>query len=310
MGDIHIEAIGCPACGASDPRVVLRDLVDVEDRVEGHYAIGECGRCGFVFLAERPDRSSLHLCYRQDYHALTTGERGGLRGYLYRRRFDYRVRRLERYLSEQPGRVLEVGCGDGSFLKHLAGRWLSARELVGVDPGLAPTPVVEGRVRLIGGQFETMALDGTFQAILLYDVLEHVHDPLSVIREASVLLARGGKLVVQVPNWDSWWRRAFPRHWEGLQVPRHMSFLTPASLKRLVESAGLDCRQIVPVYDPGELSVSLCNWIADRFHLRSRPRDVPFFVALAILSAPVVAAQVYGFGNAGEMELVAETRGV
>jgi len=182
--------------------------------------------------------------------------------------------------------------------------------LVGVDPGLAPTPVVEGRVRLIGGQFETMALDGTFQAILLYDVLEHVHDPLSVIREASVLLARGGKLVVQVPNWDSWWRRAFPRHWEGLQVPRHMSFLTPASLKRLVESAGLDCRQIVPVYDPGELSVSLCNWIADRFHLRSRPRDVPFFVALAILSAPVVAAQVYGFGNAGEMELVAETRGV
>ncbi|OGV61846.1 MAG: hypothetical protein A2498_11075 [Lentisphaerae bacterium RIFOXYC12_FULL_60_16] len=150
-----------------------------------------------------------------------------------------------------------------------------------------------------------MAFMDQFSLILLYDVLEHVYEPLSVIRKAATLLAPGGRLIIQVPNWDSWWRKVFPRHWEGLQVPRHMSFFTPGSLQRLIEMADLKCYGILPVYDPGELSVSLCNWSVDHWRLKSRPRELPGFAGLALLAAPLVAIQVFGCGNAGEMELVA-----
>jgi 2-polyprenyl-3-methyl-5-hydroxy-6-metoxy-1,4-benzoquinol methylase len=91
----------------------------------------------------------------------------------------------------------------------------------------------------LAGTLPHLELDPeSFDVITMWHALEHVHDPLSLLREARKLLVPGGKLVVAVPNIDSLPFRWFGRHWFGLELPRHLTHFTPASLPQMLQRAG------------------------------------------------------------------------
>src|SRR5207244_3077368 len=71
---------------------------------------------------------------------------------------------------------------------------------------------------------------GSFEAITMSQSLEHVHDPLQVLRAAHDLLTPGGKVVVAVPNIGSLPFRWFGAAWFGLDVPRHLIHFEPLTL--------------------------------------------------------------------------------
>jgi hypothetical protein len=71
----------------------------------------------------------------------------------------------------------------------------------------------------------------------LTDVLEHVHDPLNLLNEVRQRLG-GGRLTVSVPNIDCKSFRRFGAAWVGLDLPRHLTHFTPATLWRILERAG------------------------------------------------------------------------
>jgi SAM-dependent methyltransferase len=79
---------------------------------------------------------------------------------------------------------------------------------------------------------------GTFRAITMFHVLEHLFDPASYVEEAFQLLAPGGKLVVQVPNAASWQFLLFGQNWNGIDVPRHLVNFKDRDVTGLVESCG------------------------------------------------------------------------
>jgi 2-polyprenyl-3-methyl-5-hydroxy-6-metoxy-1,4-benzoquinol methylase len=79
---------------------------------------------------------------------------------------------------------------------------------------------------------------GSFDAITMWQALEHVHQPLEVLRAAYELLTPGGKAVVSVPNFDSLPARWFGEHWFGLDLPRHLTHFTPETLTNALRSAG------------------------------------------------------------------------
>src|SRR5262249_45937238 len=78
----------------------------------------------------------------------------------------------------------------------------------------------------------------SFDLITLRQALEHIHDPLSLLREVHRLLAPAGKLIVSVPNIDSWPFRWFGANWFGLDLPRHLTHFTPRTLRLMAERAG------------------------------------------------------------------------
>ncbi len=141
--------------------------------------------------------------------------------------------------------------------------------------------------------------------VILYGVLEHLADPRAALQRIHTLLRGGGVLVGDVPNWASGWRKLFPRHWAGQQIPRHQTMFTPESLRAMLDAAGYELRY---VFDPGDLSVSLCNWLVDRLGLRTPPRQVWFFFPLAIFSAPIVWLVDAVTRDSGNMECVARRR--
>src|SRR5260370_36251409 len=134
----------------------------------------------------------------------------------------------------------------------------AACTLPGIDL-MAPART-DTRLTIVRGEFEKVEFSSKYDAVVMYGVLEHLASPLAALQRISTLLESDGLLVGDVPNWDSLWRKLFPRHWAGLQVPRHQTLFSPQSLRDILNAAGYDTISIRYVYDPGDLSGSLCNW--------------------------------------------------
>jgi SAM-dependent methyltransferase len=81
--------------------------------------------------------------------------------------------------------------------------------------------------------------EGSFEAITLYHVLEHVHQPAAYLARIARFLSPGGVVLIAVPNFQGWERKIFQDQWVWLDLPMHLQQFEPARLLKLVESAGL-----------------------------------------------------------------------
>jgi methionine biosynthesis protein MetW len=152
--------------------------------------------------------------------------------------------RILRWLAGRPpGRVLDLGCGDG----HLAAELKAAgHHVVGVDAA------VDARVKDAVDQFVQADLDlglppeveGPFDLVICADVLEHLRRPELVLDELRRLVAPSGVVVVSVPNFAHWYPRLrvlagrFDYDRRGILDHTHVRFFTRRSFERLVGDRG------------------------------------------------------------------------
>jgi SAM-dependent methyltransferase len=144
----------------------------------------------------------------------------------------------------RPGRVLEVGCGDGAFLAAAARKgW----ESIGLDFDAA---AVAQASRLPGVTADVGELNGkeypgsSFDAIVMSNVIEHLANPGETLAECRRLLRPGGRLVIITPNFESLGRKLFKHNWRGLEPPRHLYLYAGNSLRSLCRQAGFLDMQI------------------------------------------------------------------
>jgi SAM-dependent methyltransferase len=129
-----------------------------------------------------------------------------------------------------PGRVLDVGCGDGLFFRRLA----EFGEVEGVEPDRSLlSPASPHRDRITVAPFDAGFRPGrAYALVLMLDVLEHLPDPEGALRHAGTLLEPGGRLVVTVPAFDWLWT-----HHDELN--RHFVRYSRRTLRQAAERAGL-----------------------------------------------------------------------
>jgi SAM-dependent methyltransferase len=135
------------------------------------------------------------------------------------------------------GRLLDVGCAMGRFmgLMQSVGWTVSGIE---IDPEAAAharkvTPDV-----FHGDPMDAPFAPGSFDLVTAFHVLEHLPDPVGVLRRMLGWLAPGGVAVVEVPNVSGVGGRVFGRYWSGLEMPRHLVQFTPETMGALGERAG------------------------------------------------------------------------
>ena len=141
-----------------------------------------------------------------------------------------------RHLPRRPGRLLDVGCGNGVFL-------LRARAAGWKVEGLEPDPIAAAAGRQAGlditeGFLEGVAPTGLFDAITASHVIEHVHQPGRFLERIFALLRPDGQVWLATPNAHSVGRRWYGPYWRGLEPPRHMTVLSPRALVLLLQRAG------------------------------------------------------------------------
>jgi SAM-dependent methyltransferase len=289
----------CLICGSGAADVILDDLRDIENGVAGDYAIARCRDCSGVYLRRRPLPAALGRCYPETYQTHVAGRSNFMRR-LFKIRFAIRSQLVRQHVPAiERACIVEIGCGGADYLAYLAERFPGAN-LVGVDP-FAPADLVlpaGSRVEVFRTEFKDLPATVHPDVVILHETLEHVPEPLATLTEIKTR-APHAIVVGTVPNWRSLGRAVFSRYWSGLQVPRHQVFFDPPSLAQLLDRAGYRVARISPTFDPGELSVSLCNWICQSLRLKSIPRHAWFFLPLTIAAAPIALIQnIVGWGGA------------
>jgi SAM-dependent methyltransferase len=152
------------------------------------------------------------------------------------------VRFVHEALSEAPwqGPVLDVACGAGLFLRELN---LPQHRLAGMDfsVGAAAAAWNNNGVPAVCGALPSAPFrERVFVVITMFQVLEHLYDPVVYIETAVRLLCPGGRLIVQVPNADSWQFLMFGERWSGLDIPRHLLHFHERDLRNLLEFCGFE----------------------------------------------------------------------
>ena len=120
-------------------------------------------------------------------------------------------------------------------------------QVTGLDAAVGAVREIQeglGLRALVGSLPHPDLAPGSFDVVTMWHSLEHVHRPLAILREAFKLLAPGGKLVVACPNIASWAFRAFGPSWFALDLPRHLTHFTPATLRAMITAAGFRVEQV------------------------------------------------------------------
>ena len=142
------------------------------------------------------------------------------------------------YLNAIPhGRLLEVGCGSGRMLKAMQDKGWHA---VGVDPDPIAIKNAKSKGLVVhqGILADQKFKNDSFDAIVLSHVIEHVPDPLSLLKECERVLKPGGHLVLITPNNKSFCHQLFKSDWRSLEPPRHLYVFNLETLKQISRKAG------------------------------------------------------------------------
>jgi glycosyltransferase involved in cell wall biosynthesis/SAM-dependent methyltransferase len=230
------ETISCPCGHGVPPPLVFRTPTR-------RYL--QCSGCGLVFLSPRPAVGAIQEFYRKEYdQAYGRVEGGPDRMPVFRSV----ARHLHRH-RRPPGRLLDVGCGDGHFLElcREAG-WTTfglevSREAAerGLRRGITMLPHDWMDRKPSPGRSPEPDKD-RFDVIALVNVLETVADPAAALKTLRAALAHDGLMIIRVGNgaFHLFLRR--PLGWLGgrYQQAFHLFVYTPRALAHLLRAAGLE----------------------------------------------------------------------
>jgi 2-polyprenyl-3-methyl-5-hydroxy-6-metoxy-1,4-benzoquinol methylase len=230
----------CPTCGSAEETLELE---------KDHMRIVRCRTCDLVFVNPTFDEAHYKQVYAsQAYQDIVRDL--GINSHEYRvKRFGTeRVRMMSEHLEAttkdakdakgnglvaRAPHYLDVGCSTGFVVEAARDKgW----EAIGID--LNPSAIEFGRSR--GLDLRTVALEdagfapGSFDAVSLFDVLEHLLDPRRTLRACADLLAPGGILFLYVPNFDSASRLLMGADAHFIWPTHHLNYYTPTTIRDLM----------------------------------------------------------------------------
>lgn len=258
-----MEAVVCPICGAApDPFAVDPD----------GFQLCRCPRCALEFLNPRPTLDELRTkLYVEEY--IPEEHSGPEYVAKQRRQLDRQLGALKAWTGK-PGRVLDVGCGDGRFLAFAQQQgW----ECTGIDIHLYQQARALA-CRLLEGQLTEVDLaPHSFEAIRFSHVLEHTQNPLAELRRCRQLLIPDGILFISVPNLAGISSRLKSlqsryglksRPWRHYAATHHLWYFTPASLAALAERADFRTLHWETPVDPkigrGIFAEKMYRWLLEK----------------------------------------------
>ncbi len=220
----------CRLCG----RVDLRSRHRI-----GPYLVDECPGCGLVQVAAQPSTDDLARLYGEEY--FDRGKYGD--AFAERKENEARLRWLAAAGVPPRAKLLDAGCATGGFLRLAAEHydaWGFDLSAEAVAQARQAHPALADRIRQ-GRMEEQNYPPESFDAIVLWDVLEHLPDPVAAGRRLVNWLKPGGLLCLSTPNIGSTTARLMGRRWAFMTVPEHLVFFRRESLVRLLrDGLGLE----------------------------------------------------------------------
>lgn len=265
---VALEAVPCPkGCSLNDEVLFIAN-----DRVcglPGEFPVVRCNTCGLVRTNPRPTADTIGFYYQEDkYWAfLPTADDSKSKVSLLRRylRFLYQtlIRCNDKILPNiSPGRMLEIGCSSGSFLAEMQSKnW----EVEGIESaeGIAGRAQEAGFNVFCGSLESAPEQNCSFDLIVGWMVVEHLHEPLTALRKLNRYATPQGWLAISIPNATNLHLRLFKEKWFALQVPTHLYHFSDDTIVALLAQTGWRVERIFHHRSLDVLANSMSDKLAD-----------------------------------------------
>lgn len=236
----------CPICGHHhfSPFLQCKDYTQSNE----YFSIQKCEACGFLATTPRPSLENLSKYYKSDSYISHSGTQKGLINRLYHivRRIALKNKiNLINRLSEGEKKLLDYGCGTGAFLKVCSEKsW----QVDGVEPDTDARGVASQQNQKEIYEHITQIPDNQkYNIITLWHVLEHIPDLRSSIRNILGYLAPQGKLIIAVPNPESYDAQYFKEFWAAYDVPRHLWHFRKNDIENIFGQYQCRVKEILPM---------------------------------------------------------------
>jgi 2-polyprenyl-3-methyl-5-hydroxy-6-metoxy-1,4-benzoquinol methylase len=301
-----MQTVSCNLCKSKEfePLYQLPDLLLERDDLQT--TLVRCVGCGLVYQNPRPTIEEMVVHYPSEYESYTSNPNYEKISWLLRKAYQYGIDKRGRILTrhKKSGRLLDVGCATGIFLAGIKANpgW----ELYGVEINEHAASIAreQHRLNVATGTLEDVEYPTDFfDAVTLWDVLEHLHDPSKSLIEISRILKKDGVLIIRVPNLSSWDAKLFGSSWAGLDAPRHLYVYDPHTLSRLLHKTNFDIlRMGCDIGSYTTFILSLRFWLLAK-GVRKPTREsisrILYHPFMRIISAPFFYA--YGLGLRGPL---------
>ncbi len=244
----------CPLCGNGESKEFPIYYFLKDKRFNAR----KCNKCKFVFIDPRPTEADLHLMYSDEYflydgadfgaHSSTDYETAAIRGSV---KFPAILGAIKKFIPT--GKFFEIGCGMGYFLNFAKS---NGYDVSGIEYAALGAEACRTKFGLDVKQssFESWPISPeTYDVIFMGDVLEHLVDPLDMLKKAHTMLTATGVVAVEVPAmFNAIVGRAavagmgvLGKQRKMPMPPYHINEFTPATLRKMLIKAGYSRVKII-----------------------------------------------------------------
>ena len=256
----HIER--CLYCDSNERTLAYKDVRDWSFYcAPGKWVYWECKECESLYLSPRPTEASIGKAYGSYYthnsNALSYLQqlKVKVRNEYFSHKFEVNlsprlhlpksfgnVLKVLKFFITQPfelellatlpkGKLLDVGCGSGHMLK-LAQQLGWEVTGIEIDPKAVAVARAQG-LNVVQGDYRKLEsfLNG-FDCIVCSHVLEHIHNPIELLKLLENAINKNGVLLLSAPNAKSHMRKYFGENWRGLEAPRHVTIPSMAIITK------------------------------------------------------------------------------
>lgn len=236
------KLIFCPICESDN----IQHFSRIKDfSVSGEtFQVDQCDSCRLLFTNPRPLPSELWKYYKSENYVSHTNKGNNTVNFLYKLARTQTLRWKYNLVRKfTPVSLLDYGCGTGHFLSYCKTKGL---EVYGFEPDNQARDIAGNKV----GETiyaDISLIDKSFDVVTLWHVLEHVSLLSDTMLWLKQKLNKNGRVIIAVPNYESYDAGIFKEFWAAYDVPRHLYHFSKASLTTLANKYGFCVESIHPM---------------------------------------------------------------
>jgi 2-polyprenyl-3-methyl-5-hydroxy-6-metoxy-1,4-benzoquinol methylase len=235
----------CPVCGYT---VSETYLACTDYTVSGEiFTLEKCKNCNFVYTNPRPGEKQISRYYQSADYVSHNDTNKGLINKVYhvvrKKTLADKLRLINKIHAR--GKLLDIGCGTGAFLQVCKNDGWTVN---GIEPDEGARAMAQIKLgATIERDILTSFSEEKFNVITLWHVLEHVHQLNETVEKIENLLSLGGKVVIAVPNINSYDAKHFGKYWAAYDIPKHLYHFSRETLELLMKKHGIKLVEVLPM---------------------------------------------------------------
>jgi 2-polyprenyl-3-methyl-5-hydroxy-6-metoxy-1,4-benzoquinol methylase len=222
----------CPSCNSKE--FTNHMICDDHSLTKESFAIMKCLNCGLLVTSPRPDQASIGKYYQFEDYISHTDKANNLTNWLYKLVRTYTIKKKAQLLDSltEKKSLLDYGCGTGQLLQYMKEQdW----KIAGIEPDdNARSIAAKNTEQEIYNDVDALPKK-KYGVITLWHVLEHVHDINGTIQKLAKHLSKKSRMVIALPNYESYDQRFYKQYWAGYDVPRHLYHFNQQTIEELMK---------------------------------------------------------------------------